>query len=157
MGLFDITVETMLGEEKTLEEYKGNVLLIVNTASKCGYSTQLQDLQELHEEFKDTGLTVIGVPSGQFLRQEFETNTEILDFCRSNYGVSFLMLSKAKIKGRKKIDLYKYLINNSPERKGKEIRWNFEKFLINRSGKIVKRYKGKVKPRLFKKDIEKIL
>lgn len=157
MEIYDIIVEKMDGEEVTLEAYKDKVLLIVNTASKCGYTPQFQDLQELYEEFGNEDFEILGFPSGQFLKQEYESNTEILHYCRTNYGVSFPMFSKTLVKGRKISGLYKYLTSNSPVRKGKKIKWNFEKFLVNKNGEIVNRYLSKVRPWDLKSDIESLL
>ena len=156
-NIYDIPVEKMSGESDTLSKYRGKVLLIVNTASKCGYTPQLLELQELYEKYGRDGLVVLGFPSGQFLKQEFGTNTEIMNFCRANYGVSFPMYSKTKVKGKNKTPLFKYLIENSPNRNNKRVKWNFEKFLVNRNGEIMNRYLPKVSPRYLKKDIEYLL
>jgi glutathione peroxidase len=157
MSIYDIEVERINGELKTLEEYKGNVLLIVNTASKCGYTPQLTDLQELYEAHKDQGFNVLGFPSGQFLFQEYSTNTEIMNFCRSNYGVSFPMFAKTRVRGRRANPLFKYLVKKTPVKNKIPVRWNFEKFLINRNGEIINRYSSKVNPKYIKRDIEFLL
>ena len=157
MSIYDINIEHMDGHITTLEEHKGKVLLIVNTASKCGYTPQLQDMQDLYRKYKDKGLEIIGIPSGQFLRQEFSTNTEIMAFCRENYGVSFPMYAKSKVKGKRKAPIFQYLIEHTPVRQGKQIKWNFEKFLVNKNGEIINRYSSKVNPRYIAKDIELVL
>lgn len=157
MSLFDIEVEDYQGNITTLEEYKGNVILIVNTASKCGYTPQFAGLQDLYKKYKEQGLVVLGFPCNQFLHQDPGTMNEILDFCQTNFGVSFPFYSKLKVKGRNQSELYKYLINHSPDRKGKKIKWNFEKFLINREGDIVHRYQPKVEPAEIASDIETLL
>lgn len=157
MKLYDVQVEHMNGSIESLDKYKDKVLLIVNTASKCGYTPQLEELQMLHEKFGDKEFEVLGFPSGQFMRQEFSTNTEILNFCRSNYGVGFTMFGKSKVRGRKKNELFKYLVENSPVRKNKDVKWNFEKFLVNKNGEVINRYSSKVRPSYIKRDIEELL
>lgn len=157
MGIYDIEVEKMDGSRETLEQFEGDVLLIVNTASKCGYTPQLTDLQDLYEKYKDKGFKVLGFPSGQFLFQEFGTNTEIMNFCRSNYGVSFPMFAKSRVRGPKTNPLYKYLVKNTPVKKKKPVRWNFEKFLVNKNGEIINRYSSKVNPKYINRDIEFLL
>lgn len=155
--LYSIPVEKNTGEISTLEEHKGKVILIVNTASKCGFTPQLTGLQELYQDYKDDGLVVLGFPCNQFLRQDPDTIQEITKFCRVNYGVSFPIYAKTKVNGRKRSELYKYLIQNTPKRKGGKVKWNFEKFLINRKGEIVNRYLPKVVPEKLRKDIEFLL
>jgi glutathione peroxidase len=157
MSIYDIQVETMEGSLESLEKYKNKVLLIVNTASKCGYTPQLEDLQQLYTKYENEDFEILGFPSGQFLRQEFSTNTEILNFCRANYGVSFPMYGKTKVRGRRINKLFDYLVKHTPVKRNKSVRWNFEKFLINRNGEIVNRYSSKVSPRYIKKDIEAMI
>jgi glutathione peroxidase len=156
-NIFNIQVEKYTGEISTLEEHKGKVILIVNTASKCGYTPQLEGLQYLYKKYGEKGFVVLGFPCNQFLKQEPGTMKEITDFCRTNYGVSFPLYAKVKVKGSNQSDIYKYLVQNSPIRKGKKVKWNFEKFLINRNGEIVNRYVPKVVPEELKSDIEKLL
>lgn len=155
--LFKVPVEKHTGEISTLEEHKGKVILIVNTASKCGFTPQLSGLQTLYEEYKDQGFVVLGFPCNQFLRQDPDTIQEITQFCRMNYGVSFPIYAKIKVKGSKQADLYKYLVSNSKKRRGKKVKWNFEKFLINRKGEIVNRFAPKVIPNKLRNDIEALL
>lgn len=155
--LFTLPVEKNTGEISTLEEHKGKVILIVNTASKCGFTPQLSGLQKLYEDYSEKGFVVLGFPCNQFLRQDPDSIQEITKFCRMNYGVSFPIYAKTKVKGSKKSDLYKFLISNSKKRKGKKVKWNFEKFLINRDGEIVNRFLPKVKPNNLRSDIEKLL
>jgi glutathione peroxidase len=157
MELYDISLEKMDGTLEPMTKYKGKVLLVVNTASKCGYTPQLEEMQSIYKKFQNLDFEILGFPSSQFLRQEFSTNTEILNFCQSNYGVSFPIYGKTKVRGRKINDLYKYLVKNSPVRKNKRVRWNFEKFLINKNGEIINRYSSKVRPSYIKKDIETLL
>jgi glutathione peroxidase len=155
--LFNIEVEKNTGEISTLEEHKGKVILIVNTASKCGFTPQLEGLQTLYQDYKDKGFVVLGFPCNQFLRQDPDTIQEITKFCRMNYGVSFPIYAKTKVKGSRQSELYKYLVGKSPKRKGRKVKWNFEKFLINREGEIVNRFVPKVIPEKLRKDIEKLL
>ncbi len=157
MDLFDIEVEEMSGLITTLKEHKGKVLLIVNTASKCGYTPQLAGLQELYKDYMEDGFEVLAFPCGQFLNQELDTNTEIVDFCKANYGVSFPIFAKTFVKGRKQSNLYKYLVTNSPIRRKRKIRWNFEKFLIDRDGNIINRYLPKTLPNDIRNDIKTLL
>jgi glutathione peroxidase len=157
MSIYDIKVEDYQGNLTTLEAYKGKVLLIVNTASKCGFTPQLERLQLLYDEFNEEGLEILGFPCNQFLKQEPGTITEILDFCRSNYGVTFPIFAKLNVKGRNQSPLYKHLTDNSPVRNKKKVKWNFEKFLINRNGEIINRYLPKIDPIDIKDDIKALL
>ena len=157
MGLYDNVVETIQGLEVNLEEYKGKTLLIVNVASKCGYTPQLQGLEDLYKKYKDKNFVVLGFPCNQFLKQAPGTNTEILNFCQSNYGVTFPIFGKLDVKGSNQSELYAYLVANTPVRKGKKVKWNFEKFLINKDGEIINRYLGKTTPEEIEEDISKII
>lgn len=145
------------GEEKSLADYKGKVLLIVNTASKCGFTGQYEGLQELYAAHKDDGLVVLGFPSNDYLGQEPGTNEEIKAFCSTNYGVEFDMFAKIHTKGDDIHPLYAYLTEKSPY-PGK-ISWNFNKFLVNRDGEVVARYGSRVKPQSEKllTDLKKVL
>jgi glutathione peroxidase len=146
MHLYEIEIENMKGEKKTLKEYEGKVLIIVNTASKCGLTPQFEGLEELYLKYKDKGLEILGFPSNQFLKQDPGSNEDILSFCQLNYGVTFEMFKKLFVKGKNINPLYKYLISNSEQRKNKNIKWNFEKFLISKTGEIVDRVLPTVKP-----------
>ncbi len=157
MNLYDILVKKMSGDEVSLREYSGKVLLIVNTASKCGFTPQFAGLEKLYEEFKDKDFVILGFPCNQFLRQDPKSNEDILEFCQLNYGVSFPMFEKIYVKGKNRHDLYDYLVKNAPTRTGKSIKWNFEKFLINRSGEVIDRYESKIAPNEIKEHIEKLL
>jgi glutathione peroxidase len=125
-----------------LAQYKGNVLLLVNVASKCGYTPQYAGLQSLHEKYKDRGLVVIGVPANNFGAQEPGTDTEIKTFCARTYNVTFPMMGKVSVKGEDKTPLYQYLT----ETRGGEVRWNFTKFLVGKDGKVIERFESKVTP-----------
>jgi glutathione peroxidase len=146
-SFYDIEVERIKGEKVDMEAYRGKVLLIVNTASKCGFTGQYEGLQALYEEFKDQGFVILGFPSNDFLRQEPGTNEEIQSFCKLNYGVTFPMFSKINVKGKNQHQLYAYLTSQetNPEFAGK-ITWNFNKFLIGREGKILGRFGSRTKP-----------
>ena len=147
-SLYQIDVDTLAGETISLQTYAGKVLLIVNTASKCGFTGQYEDLQSLYTTYQDQGLTVLGFPSNDFLGQEPGTNEEIQAFCKLNYGVRFPMFAKIKIKGKQQHPLYHFLTSKetNPEFGGK-ITWNFNKFLISREGKVIGRFGSRTNPR----------
>ncbi len=157
MNIYEIKVRKIDGSEMFLNEYKGKTLLIVNTASKCGFTPQFEGLEELYKKYKSKDFVILGFPCNQFLRQDPGTNSEILEFCQLNYGVTFPMFSKIDVRGKDKHELYKYLIDNSPVLTGKGIKWNFEKFLINKDGDIINRFISKVTPREIENHLEKIL
>ena len=140
----DFKMKDIHGKEIALSDFKGDVLLMVNVASECGYTPQYKGLQAIHEKYKDQGFKVIGFPCNQFGRQEPGSNEEILAFCTDRYSVSFPMMSKIDVKGDNQAPLYTYL--TSDKEHGGEIRWNFEKFLVGRDGKIVAHYRSSVKP-----------
>ena len=141
-----------------MANYKGKVVLVVNVASKCGYTPQYAGLEKLNKKYKDKGLVVLGFPSNQFKKQEPGTNKEIQNFCTVNFGVTFPLFSKIDVNGDNAIPLYKYLKKEKTGFLGSEsIKWNFTKFLIDRKGKVVKRYGSSTKPKEIKKDIEKLL
>jgi glutathione peroxidase len=157
MNFYDIEIENMKGEVKTLHDYKDQVLLIVNTASKCGFTPQFEGLEALHQKYKDKGLKILGFPCNQFLHQDPGSNEEILSFCSVNYGVTFEMFKKIDVKGKNNHPLYKYLISNSKERANKNIKWNFEKFLITKDGEIAGRFLSNIKPSELEAQIEELL
>jgi len=157
MHLYDIEVENMEGIIKKLSVYNGKVLLIVNTASKCGFTKQFGALEDLNKKYKDKNLEILGFPCNQFFNQDPGSNSDILEFCSLNYGVSFEMFKKINVKGKDIHPLYKFLVENSPIKQDKKIKWNFEKFLISSSGEIVKRYQSKIKPEAIEDDILKQL
>lgn len=127
-----------------LSEYKGKVVLVVNIATRCGYTGQLDGLEKLYQRFKDKGLVVLGVPSNDFGSQTPEGNDEVKKFCQLNYGVSFPLTPKMVVSGAQKDSLFKWLTKS--ENAEKEIAWNFEKFLINRTGKLINRFPSKIAP-----------
>lgn len=141
-------MKTIDGKEIVLgKAYEGKAVLFVNVASRCGYTRQYEGLQQLHEKFADRGLVIVGVPCNQFGGQEPGSEAEIKEFCQSNYGVEFAMLSKVDVKGDQQCDLYKYLTGLELAPKGKgPIGWNFEKILVDRQGKPVARFGSATKP-----------
>ncbi len=139
-----IPFETIDGEPTSLDAYVGNVVLIVNVASKCGFTPQYEGLQALYEKHKESGLVVLGFPANNFGGQEPGTNDEIQSFCTTNYGVSFPMMAKVSVKGDDKHPLFTYLTEESPL--PGEIGWNFNKFLLDREGNLVARFESRVKP-----------
>ena len=143
----NFTMKSITGEDMDLSKYKGNVVLLVTVASKCGRTPQYEQLQALHKQYADQGLSIIGVPCNQFGGQEPGTDSEIAEFCQENYNVQFEMLSKVNVKDKTKCELYKHLtaLELGPVGAG-EVAWNFEKFIIDRSGKPIARYGSKVKP-----------
>lgn len=146
-NVYDFSVTQMNGKEISLNEYRGKVLLIVNTASKCGFTKQFAELQELYEKYGEDGFVVLGFPANNFMNQDPGSNEEILGFCQLNYGVSFPMFAKISVRGKDTAPLYKYLTEkkSNPEFAGK-ISWNFNKFLIAKDGKILARYSSQTKP-----------
>jgi glutathione peroxidase len=157
VNIYDFEVENIKNEVKKMSDYKGKVLLIVNTASKCGFTPQFEGLEDLYTQYQDKGLEILGFPCNQFLNQDPGSNDKIMEFCQVNYGVSFDMFAKIKVNGKSRHPLYQYLIENSPERTNKRVKWNFEKFLINRHGEVVNRYASTVVPEDLKDDIEVLL
>ena len=137
MSIYQFNVKNINQEEISLSEYKGKVLLIVNTASECGLAPQLEGLQELHQNYQNQGFSVLGFPSNQFMNQEPLEGEEIADFCSTQYGVKFPLFDKIMVNGDKAHPLYHYLVN---ETKGKKIKWNYTKFLIGRDGEILERF-----------------
>jgi len=156
MNIYDFKIKTIEGDEKNFSEYKGKVLLIVNTASKCGFTPQFEGLEKLYKTYNENGLEILGFPSNQF-KEDPGTIEEIKNFCLLNYGVSFQMFDKIDVNGETRHSLYSYLIENSPNRPGKNVRWNFEKFLIDKDGNIIKRYLSVKTPQALEKDIKKLI
>jgi len=146
-SLWDIKVTDIDGNEFTLGKYKGNVLLIVNVASRCGYTPQYEGLQKIYEKYKDKGFYVLGFPANNFANQEPGTNEEIKEFCQTKYRVTFPMFAKISVKGDDIHPLYRFLTNKetNPNFAG-EITWNFNKFLIDREGNVVARFSSKDAP-----------
>ena len=143
----DFTLKSLDGKDVDLNAYKGKVVMIVNVASKCGLTPQYEQLQDLHEKYSGQGLAILGFPCNQFKGQEPGSNEEIRKFCEANYGVEFDMFSKIEVNGDGAAGLYKYLKSVSTEPAGPgEISWNFEKFVLDRSGKVVARFQPRTRP-----------
>lgn len=146
-ALYDIKVKNIMGIEQSMQDYKGKVLLIVNTASKCGFTKQYDGLQKLYEMYRDKGLEILGFPANNFMYQEPGNEETILNFCRINFGVSFPLFAKISVRGKNIDPLYQYLTDKeSNPRFGGKITWNFNKFLISRSGEIINRFDSKTEP-----------
>jgi glutathione peroxidase len=146
-SVLDFKVRDIDGNEVKLKKYKGSVLLVVNTASKCGYTPQYEGMQATYEKYKDRGFSVLGFPANNFGSQEPGTESEIKEFCTSKYKVTFPMFAKISVKGEDQDPLYKFLTTKetNPDFSG-DIKWNFSKFLVDRKGKVVARFEPKVKP-----------
>lgn len=181
MSIYDFTVKTSQGKEKSLADYKGKVLLIVNTASKCGFTPQFDDLQKLYLAYKDKGFEILGFPCNQFAAQDPGSNEEIQQFCRYNYGVTFQIFEKGDVRGETAQPLFQYLTKekgfegfdkehpnaavledvlkkNFPEYlEGDGIKWNFTKFLINKKGQVVARFEPTTAISEIEKQIIEIL
>ena len=157
MSVYQFNANTLSGEEVSLDTYKGKVLLIVNTASKCGLTPQYEGLEALYKELNTDGLEILGFPCNQFGKQEPGDSTEIASFCLKNYGVSFPMFEKIDVNGDDAHPLYKYLKEEAKGLLGSEaIKWNFTKFLINKEGEVVERYAPTTPPEKIKADIQKL-
>jgi glutathione peroxidase len=153
--LYGFQVKTADGGEKSLADYRGKVLLIVNVASKCGFTPQYEGLEALREKYHDRGFEVLGFPCNQFKNQEPGTNSEIQQFCRQTYGVRFPVFAKIEVNGDGTAPLYQYLKKEAPGVAGTEaIKWNFTKFLIAKDGSVVKRFAPATKPEAIVPDIE---
>lgn len=157
MSIYDFEVLDFKGNPVKLEKYRGKVLLIVNTATKCGFTKQYDGLEKFYLEHKDEGFEIIDFPCDQFLHQAPGTNEEIHDFCILRFAIAFPQFSKIKVNGKEENPLYTYLKNNCEVNKGKRIKWNFTKFLISKDGTIVSRYEPNQTIDEFKDDIIKLL
>lgn len=157
MSIYDIEVKDIDSKTITLSKYENRVMLIVNVASKCGYTDQYEGLQKLHTEYADKGLSILGFPCNQFLSQEPGTEEDIKNFCMSNFGVEFDMFSKINVNGDDTHPLYVYLKDNSDGFLTDAIKWNFTKFLVDKNGKVIKRYAPSTPPKDIEKDIKSLL
>lgn len=147
MAIYDIEFENAAGKKMRLAEYKGKLVLIVNVASKCGYTPQYEGLEKLYKKYQSKGLEILGFPCNQFGGQEPGTNKEIQNFCKLNYGVTFPVMAKVDVNGKNQSPLFEYLKKNAPGLLGTEaIKWNFTKFLISREGKVLQRFAPKDTP-----------
>ncbi|WP_087974490.1 glutathione peroxidase [Oceanobacillus rekensis] len=157
MTIYDFTATTIRNDEKSLSDFKGKVLLIVNTASECGFTPQLEGLQELYNKYNNQGLEILGFPCNQFGNQEPGTDTEIATICQSNYGVNFPMFSKIDVNGENAHPLFKHLTSEKKGLLGGNIKWNFTKFLIDKDGNIIDRFAPQKTPESIEKNIKKLL
>ncbi|RYY78518.1 MAG: glutathione peroxidase [Moraxellaceae bacterium] len=156
--IYDFSAEKLEGDTQALSDYSGKVVLIVNTASKCGFTPQFEGLEKVYEKYKDQGFVVLGFPCNQFASQDPGSNTDIGEFCQRNYGVSFPMFAKIDVNGGNAHPLYKYLTKEAKGLLGTEaVKWNFTKFLVGRDGNVIDRYATATKPEAMVKDIEKAL
>ena len=155
--IYDFTVTDINGREISLEHYRGKMLLIVNTASKCVFSPQYGELQKLYEEYRDWGFEILGFPCNQFANQEPGSEDDIREFCTRSFGVTFSLFSKVEVNGPRAHPLYKYLTSVLPGKMGKRIKWNFTKFLIAPDGRPVHRYAPSDRPLKIIPDIEELL
>jgi len=157
-SIYDFSAESITGQRADLSTQRGKVLLIVNTASACGFTPQFAGLEKLWEEYRDRGLVVVGFPSNQFGAQDPGSNDEIASFCQLNYGVSFPMMAKVEVNGAQAHPLWQWLTHESPGLLGSTaVKWNFTKFLVGRDGRIIKRYAPQDRPESLRQDIEAAL
>lgn len=156
-SIYQFEAELLDGKNKSFADYEGKVLLIVNTASKCGFTPQYAGLEKLYEQYKDQGFLVLGFPCDQFGGQEPGSSEQIGAFCQKNYGVDFPMFAKVDVKGAEAHALFRYLTNNSKGVLGNGIKWNFTKFLIGRDGKVIDRFAPTTKPESIESEIQKAL
>lgn len=156
-SFYDFKLNNLSGKEVSMNDFKGKVVLVVNTASKCGLTPQYEGLEDLYKKYSDQGLVILGFPCNQFMGQEPGTAEDIAAFCTTKFGVTFPMFEKIEVNGENAHPLYKYLKAQLPIEGKNEIRWNFEKFLIDKTGKPVMRYSPKTKPAELVTEIESLL
>jgi glutathione peroxidase len=156
-SIYEFEVKKANGEKESLEKYKGHPLVIVNTASKCGFTPQFEGLETLYEKYKDQGLEILAFPSGQFNDQEFASQEEIMEFCQINYGVTFPVYAKVDVKGDHAEPLFRFLTSEQRGMLTEGIKWNFTKFLIDREGRVVKRFAPQTTPDKMEEDVKNIL
>ena len=156
-NIYDFVVQKSNGEDYKLEEYKGKVMLIVNTASECGFTPQFEGLQALYEKYKDQGFVILGFPCNQFGGQEPGSGAEANQNCKINYGVTFPIHEKVDVKGENQHPLFRYLTDAAKGMLSEKIKWTFTKFLVDRDGNVVSRFSPQKKPAQIEKDIEKLL
>ncbi len=153
MKFYDLEINTPHGKSLKMSDFENKIILIVNTATKCGLAPQFDELEELHQKYKEKGLVIIGFPSNQFLNQEPETNDTMEETCRINHGVTFQLTEKIEVNGKNTHPIFKYLKEELPATFGKKIKWNFTKFLITSDGKPFERYAPTTKPGNIENDI----
>ena len=157
MGLYDFSAKLNNGRSKKLKDYKGKVLLIVNTASKCGFTPQYEGLQSLYTKYQERGFEVLGFPCDQFGHQEPGSDDEIKSFCQVNYGVNFPLFSKIEVNGEDAHPLFKFLKSEKGGLLGDSIKWNFTKFLVDKKGNVIERYAPTTTPTAIGAQVEKVL
>lgn len=155
--VYDFTVKMPNGSMKDLKEYEGRPLIIVNTASKCGFTPQFKGLQELYERYRESGLVILGFPCSQFNNQEFEEIGETTQFCQVNYGVTFPIFAKIDVNGDNADPLFRFLKEQKKGVLSNSIKWNFTKFLVDRNGVVVERYAPTTDPSKMEADLQKVL
>lgn len=154
---YQLSAEAMNAQEISMEKFRGKVVLIVNTASKCGFTPQFQGLEDLYKEYKEEGLEILGFPCNQFSNQDPNSNKEIEEFCQINYGVSFTMFKKIEVNGENTHPIFSFLKSQKGGILGDAIKWNFTKFLINREGDVVDRFAPITNPKDLKSPIKNLL
>ncbi len=157
MNFYDYSAKKINGEDIKMEKYKGKVVIVVNTASKCGLTPQFKELEGLYEKYKDTGLAILGFPCNQFAKQDPAGNEEINSFCQMNYGVTFDMFQKIDVNGENTHPLYQFLKREGKGALGNNIKWNFTKFLIDKDGNVIQRYAPVVNPIKIEDKIKDLL
>ena len=157
MSIYDFTMKDNKGEDISLSEFKGKVLLVVNTATGCGFTPQYEGLQKLYDQYKDQGFEILDFPCNQFGHQAPGTDSEITGFCKLNYGVSFKQFSKIEVNGANEAPLYTYLKKQKGGVFGSKIKWNFTKFLVDRDGKVIERFAPTVTPEKIEDKIKALL
>lgn len=156
-NLYDLTFNDTKGDQIPLSDYRGKVLLLVNTATKCGFAPQLTEIERIYQEYKDKGLVVVGFPCNQFAGQEPETNESVVEACKIHFGVTFLLSEKIDVNGLNTHPVFKYLKTHSKSMLGKDIKWNFTKFLVSKDGETIARFAPATKPEKLVPRIEKLL
>lgn len=157
MSIYNFIVKDHEGNDVSLEQYKGKVLLIVNTASKCGFTPQYAELEQLYRKYGNERFEILAFPCNQFRNQEFNNDEEIQSFCALNYGVSFPVMARIDVNGPSASPLYQYLCKARPGLFGKSIKWNFTKFLVDPNGKVIKRYSPTTSPIKMMNVIDKLI
>lgn len=156
-SIYDFSVPTSSGDQQSLRDYQGKVVLIVNTASKCGFTPQYEGLQKLHDKYSERGLVVVAMPCNQFGAQEPGSNAAVQEFCQLNYGLSFPVMGKIEVNGSGQHPLYAHLTKQAKGLITDSIKWNFTKFLVNRNGQVIERFAPVTKPEAISKNIEELL
>ncbi len=157
MGIYDLTVKDAQGNEVSLSDYKGKVLLIVNTATSCGFTPQYDGLQDLYEKYQAKGIEILDFPCNQFGNQAPSSEEEIVDFCQSKYGITFKQFAKIEVNGENEAPLYTYLKSQKGGFFGSKIKWNFTKFLVDRKGTVCERFSSTVTPEKIEAKIKELL